>query len=162
MMHEVSVQEADFDAGAEIAALSADDPQAGAVASFVGLVRADKLAEAPKVGAGGTAAVQAMTLEHYPGMTEQALAGIVGEARGRWNLRAVRVIHRVGRLLPGERIVFVGVASSHRGDAFAACEFIMDYLKTQAPFWKKEETPAGGRWVDARETDDIAARRWQG
>jgi molybdopterin synthase catalytic subunit len=155
---EVSVQTADFDAGAEIAALTADDPQAGAVASFVGLVRADKMAE-QKVGADGT--VQAMTLEHYPGMTEQALAEIVAQARGRWELRRVRVIHRVGRLLPGERIVFVGVASSHRGDAFAACEFIMDYLKTRAPFWKKEETPAGGRWVDARESDDAAALRWR-
>jgi molybdopterin synthase catalytic subunit len=175
---EISVQEADFDAGAEIAALTADDPQAGAVASFVGLVRADKMAE-QKVGAGEPTALQggraknallavadggtvrAMTLEHYPGMTEQALAEIVAQARGRWELRRVRVIHRVGRLLPGERIVFVGVASSHRGDAFAACEFIMDYLKTRAPFWKKEETPAGGRWVDARETDDAAALRWQ-
>ncbi|MEW6164324.1 MAG: molybdopterin synthase catalytic subunit MoaE [Pseudomonadota bacterium] len=144
---EVSVQTADFEAGVEIAALSAGDDGAGAVASFVGLVRAD-------------GAVRAMTLEHYPGMTEQALAAIVAEARQRWQLRRVRVIHRVGRLLPGDRIVFVGVAASHRGDAFAACEFIMDYLKTQAPFWKKEETPEGARWVDARESDDIAARRW--
>jgi molybdopterin synthase catalytic subunit len=159
MMEEVSVQQADFDVGAEIAALSADDIGAGAVASFVGLVRADKLAE-EKVGAGGTASVHAMTLEHYPGMTEQALAEIVATARTRWQLRRVRVIHRVGRLLPGERIVFVGVTSSHRHDAFAACEFIMDYLKTQAPFWKKEETPAGARWVDARESDDTAANRW--
>lgn len=103
-----------------------------------------------------------MTLEHYPGMTENALAEIVQQARARWTLRRVRVIHRVGRLLPGERIVFVGVASAHRGEAFAACEFIMDYLKTQAPFWKKEETPAGARWVEARDADDTAARRWQG
>ncbi len=102
-----------------------------------------------------------MTLEHYPGMTEDALAEIVASARQRWALRRVRVIHRVGRLLPGERIVFVGVAASHRHDAFAACEFIMDYLKTQAPFWKKEETAAGARWVDARESDDIAANRWK-
>jgi molybdopterin synthase catalytic subunit len=105
-----------------------------------------------------------MTLEHYPGMTEQSLAEIVTTARSRWELRAVRVIHRIGRLLPGDRIVFVGVSSSHRGDAFAACEFIMDYLKTQAPFWKKEESPdgpTGGRWVDAREADDLAVRRWQ-
>ena len=181
-MKEVSVQVADFDVGAEIAALSAADPMAGAVASFVGLVRADKLAD-PKVGVtegnplfgtGGTqcpaagtaqpdraAAVTAMTLEHYPGMTEEALADIVATAQKRWELRAVRVIHRVGRLLPGERIVFVGVASAHRGDAFAACEFIMDYLKTQAPFWKKEESPKGERWVDARVTDDHAAKRWQ-
>ena len=156
----VSVQQVDFDAGAEIAALSAGRDDVGAVASFVGLVRADKSATS-EVGAGDTASVQAMTLEHYPGMTEKALQEIVTEARGRWELQGVRVIHRVGRLLPGDRIVFVAVASSHRGDAFAACEFIMDYLKTRAPFWKKEETPAGGRWVDARESDDTAAGRWQ-
>ena len=148
----VSVQEADFDAGAEIAALSAGRDDVGAVASFVGLVRADK---------SDVAAVQAMTLEHYPGMTEKALEAIVAEARGRWDIYGVRVIHRVGRLLPGERIVFVAVASAHRGEAFAACEFIMDYLKTRAPFWKKEETAAGGRWVDARESDDHAAGRWE-
>jgi molybdopterin synthase catalytic subunit len=152
----VSVQEADFDAGAEIAALSAGRDDVGAVASFVGLVRADKAAGADASGD----AVQAMTLEHYPGMTEKALEDIVVQAQARWELLGVRVIHRIGRLLPGDRIVFVGVASSHRGDAFAACEFIMDYLKTRAPFWKKEETPAGGRWVDARESDDAAAERW--
>ena len=160
---EVSIHAADFDVGAEIAALSAGDAEAGAVASFVGLVRADKLAaeDSPKVSAGETAAaVHAMTLEHYPGMTEQALLEIVGEARSRWQVRRVRVIHRVGRLAPGDRIVFVGVSSAHRGDAFAACEFIMDYLKTRAPFWKKEETAAGGRWVDARESDNLAASRW--
>ena len=154
----VSVQEADFDAGAEIAALSAGRDDVGAVASFVGLVRADKAAE---VGAGATAAVQAMTLEHYPGMTEKALEAIVVEARGRWDIYGVRVIHRVGRLVPGDRIVFVAVSSAHRGEAFAACEFIMDYLKTRAPFWKKEDTAAGGRWVDARESDDHAAGRWE-
>jgi molybdopterin synthase catalytic subunit len=161
---EISVQEQDFDVGSEVAALSTGDPGAGAVASFIGLVRAD---DAPKVGVGGTAAaddtaqrVQAMTLEHYPGMTEQALSEIIATARSRWELRRVRVIHRIGRLLPGERIVFVGVAASHRGAAFAACEFIMDYLKTRAPFWKKEETPAGAHWVDARETDEQAAQRW--
>ena len=155
----VSVQEADFDAGAEIAALSAGREDVGAVASFVGLVRANKQAE--KVGAGDTAPVQAMTLEHYPGMTEKALEAIAAEARGRWDIFGVRVIHRVGRLLPGDRIVLVAVASAHRGEAFAACEFIMDYLKTRAPFWKKEETAAGGRWVDARESDDHAAGRWE-
>ena len=149
----VSVQEADFDVGAETAALSAGRLDVGAVATFVGLVRADKLS-----GAGSE--VSAMTLEHYPGMTEKSLEAIVAEAGGRWQLQGVRVIHRVGRLLPGERIVFVGVASAHRGDAFAACEFIMDYLKTRAPFWKKEDTPEGGRWVDAREADDSAAARW--
>jgi molybdopterin synthase catalytic subunit len=155
----VSVQEADFDSGAEIAALSAGREDVGAVASFVGLVRADKGAGAG-VGA-GEAAVRAMTLEHYPGMTEKALQAIVEEAHGRWDFFDARVIHRVGRLLPGERIVFVAVASSHRGEAFAACEFIMDYLKTRAPFWKKEETPRGGHWVDARESDDHAAGRWE-
>ena len=162
----VSVQEADFDAGAEIAALSAGRDDVGAVASFVGLVRSDKAATVmrsgiPGDGAGETAAVQAMTLEHYPGMTEKALEAIVTEARGRWDIYGVRVIHRVGKLLPGDRIVFVAVASAHRGEAFAACEFIMDYLKTRAPFWKKEETAAGGHWVDARESDDHAAGRWE-
>jgi len=172
----VSVQEADFDAGAEIAALSAGREDVGAVASFVGLVRADKAAgvgadKTPALQGGrakdallavadGEAAVQAMILEHYPGMTEKALEAIVAEARGRWDIFGVRVIHRVGRLLPGDRIVFVAVASAHRGEAFAACEFIMDYLKTRAPFWKKEDTPDGGRWVDARESDDHAAGRW--
>ena len=146
----VAVQEADFDVGAEIAALSAEDAGSGAVASFVGLVR----------GRHDGDGITAMTLEHYPGMTEKALAEIVAEACRRWQLRRVRVIHRVGRLQPGDRIVFVGISSAHRGDAFAACEFVMDYLKTRAPFWKKEETPAGGRWVDAREADDIAAVRW--
>ncbi|MDO8933035.1 MAG: molybdopterin synthase catalytic subunit MoaE [Rhodocyclaceae bacterium] len=145
----VSVQETDFDVGAEIAALGEGDVGAGAVASFVGLVRA------------GDDGIAAMTLEHYPGMTEKSLDEIVATAGQRWQLRRVRVIHRIGRLVPGDRIVFVGVTSAHRGDAFAACEFIMDYLKTRAPFWKKEETPAGGRWVDARETDDAAAARWE-
>jgi molybdopterin synthase catalytic subunit len=148
----VSVQQADFDVGGEVAALGGEG--AGAVASFVGLVRADKAAV-------GGDAVRAMTLEHYAGMTEQALADIVAQARSRWELLDVRVIHRVGRLLPGERIVFVGVASSHRHDAFAACEFIMDYLKTRAPFWKREETAAGARWVDARDSDDAALERWR-
>lgn len=153
----VSVQEADFDVGAETEALAAGRPEVGAVASFVGYVRADKLA-------GESAedqAVSAMTLEHYPGMTEKSLEAIVAEAESRWSLLGVRVIHRFGRLVPGDRIVFVGVAGSHRGEAFAACEFIMDYLKTRAPFWKKEDTPEGGRWVDARDADDSAAARWE-
>ena len=153
-MNRVSVQEADFDVGIETAALSAGRTDVGAVATFVGLVRADKLA-------GEGSEVSAMTLEHYPGMTEKSLEAIVVEAASRWQIQGTRVIHRFGRLEPGERIVFVGVASSHRGDAFAACEFIMDYLKTRAPFWKKEDTPEGGRWVDARETDDSAAARWE-
>lgn len=147
----VSVQEADFDVGAEIAALTAGDARAGAVASFVGLVR--------DVNDGS--GVSEMTLEHYPGMTEKALQEIVVEAQSRWDIYAVRVIHRVGRLLPTDRIVFVAVSSAHRGEAFAACEFIMDYLKTRAPFWKREVTPEGARWVDAREGDDHAASRWQ-
>ena len=153
-MNSVSVQEADFDVGAEIAALSAGRNDVGAVASFVGLVRADKVA-------GEGSEVSAMTLEHYPGMTEKSLEAIVAEAEGRWSLLGVRVIHRFGRLVPGDRIVFVGVAGSHRGEAFAACEFIMDYLKTRAPFWKKEDTPEGGRWVDARDADDAAAEKWR-
>lgn len=143
----VSVREADFDVGAEIASLTAGGVDAGAVASFVGLVR------------GGS--IEAMTLEHYPAMTEKALNEIVAEARRRWELLGVRVIHRVGRLLPGDRIVLVVVTSTHRQAAFAACEFIMDYLKTQAPFWKREETATGSHWVDARESDDEALRRWE-
>jgi molybdopterin synthase catalytic subunit len=146
----VSVQRDDFDPGVESAALSQRRCDVGGVATFVGLVRA------ANEGCG----VFAMTLEHYPGMTERALEDIAEEARSRWHLLGVRVIHRYGRLEPGERIVFVGVAAAHRGEAFAACEFIMDYLKTRAPFWKREETPEGARWVDARESDDSAAARW--
>ncbi len=147
----VSVQEADFDVGAEIAALTAGDARAGAVASFVGLVR----------DLNDGSGVSEMTLEHYPGMTEKALEAIVAEAGSRWDIYAVRVIHRVGRLLPCDRIVLVAVSSAHRGEAFAACEFIMDYLKTKAPFWKREVTPEGARWVDARDSDDSAAQRWE-
>ena len=153
----VSVQEADFDVGAETEALAAGRAYVGAVASFVGYVRADKLAGE----SAAEQAVSAMTLEHYPGMTEKSLEAIVAEAESRWSLLGVRVIHRFGRLVPGDRIVFVGVAGSHRGEAFAACEFIMDYLKTRAPFWKKEDTPEGGRWVDARDADDAAAEKWR-
>jgi len=148
----VRVQEAPFDAGREIAALTAGRRDVGAVATFVGLVR--ELNEG--------AAVSRMTLEHYPGMTERALADICDEAAGRWDLVEVRVVHRVGPLEPGDAIVLVAVASAHRGEAFAACEFIMDFLKTRAPFWKKEETPAGPRWVEARASDDDAAGRWSG
>ncbi len=146
----ILVQESDFDPGAEIAALHAGQPRVGAVASFVGLVR--DLNEGDSVAT--------LTLEHYPAMTEKSLREIVDEAMGRWSLLDVTVIHRVGRLLPLDRIVYVGVSSMHRGDAFAACEFIMDYLKTRAPFWKKEGTPAGERWVEARGSDDAAAERW--
>ncbi len=151
MAFQVRVQEADFDVGAETAALRAGDARIGAVATFVGLVR-DR-----NDGSG----VSEMALEHYPGMTEKALEAIVVEARERWALYGATVIHRVGALQPTDQIVFVAVSSAHRGDAFAACEFIMDYLKTRAPFWKREVTPEGARWVDARETDDTAAARWQ-
>ena len=147
----IKVQEADFDLGAEVAALRAADPRVGAVVSFLGLVR----------DMNDGASVAEMTLEHYPGMTEKALAAIVADAQGRWDLYDVLVIHRVGPLKPCDQIVLVAVTSAHRGEAFAACEFIMDYLKTRAPFWKKEATPDGGRWVDARESDDGAAARWQ-
>lgn len=150
----VSVQRENFDVTAEIAKLTTLCHDVGAVASFIGLVR-DKHA-----GADGNASITAMTLEHYPGMTERALEEIVVAAEKRWNLLAVRVIHRYGRLAPGDAIVLVIVASAHRGEAFAACEFIMDFLKTRAPFWKKEDTAEGGRWVDARDEDDTAAARW--
>lgn len=152
----VSVQQEAFDVGAEIAALTAGEGGTGigAVASFVGLVR--------DMNSGDS--VSSMTLEHYPGMTERALEDIVAEARSRWELLKVRVIHRYGPLAPGDGIVLVIVASAHRGEAFAACEFIMDFLKTRAPFWKKEvgaEGPDNARWVDARDSDDSAAARWQ-
>lgn len=147
----ILVQESDFDPGAEIAALHAGQPKVGAVASFVGLVR--DLNEGDSVAA--------LTLEHYPAMTEKSLREIVAQAKDRWRVLDVTVIHRVGRLQPLDRIVFVGVASMHRGDAFAACEFIMDYLKTRAPFWKKEATPEGEKWVEARASDDAAADRWE-
>jgi molybdopterin synthase catalytic subunit len=144
----ISVQTEDFDIGHEIDALTAEVGFAGAVASFIGLVRDEDKS------------LTAMTLEHYPGMTEKAISEIIDTAKQRWSMLGARVIHRIGRLLPGDRIVLVVVSSKHRGDAFTACEFIMDYLKTQAPFWKKEETQEGGRWVDARECDDVAADRW--
>ncbi|PKO49293.1 MAG: molybdopterin synthase catalytic subunit MoaE [Betaproteobacteria bacterium HGW-Betaproteobacteria-4] len=148
----VRVQEADFDLGAELLALRAADAGVGALASFLGLVR----------DLNDGASVAEMTLEHYPGMTEKALEAIVAEAQGRWDIYDALVIHRVGPLKPCDQIVLVAVTSAHRGEAFAACEFIMDYLKTRAPFWKREATPQGARWVDARETDDSAAARWQG
>ena len=139
----VSVQQEDFDLSTEVIEISGN-PRMGAVASFVGVVRE-----------------VAMTLEHYPGMTEGAINRIVEEARAKWQVLDLAVIHRYGELEPGDQIVLVAVASSHRGDAFAACEFIMDFLKTQAPFWKKEHHPEGARWVDARDSDDRAAERWR-
>jgi len=147
----VRVQTEDFDVGRELSALRDGDPSIGAVAAFVGTVR----------DVNADASVTSMTLEHYPGMTEKALDAIVTEAKTRWNVAQALVIHRVGPLKPADQIVLVGVTSAHRGDAFAACEFIMDYLKTRAPFWKKEETPSGTRWVEARASDDDAAARWQ-
>jgi molybdopterin synthase catalytic subunit len=146
----ILVQGAAFDLGSEVDAMRGGRTDIGAIASFVGLARD------MNEGSG----VAAMTLEHYPGMTEKALGRIVDEARARWSLLDVTVIHRVGRLLPGDPIVLIVVASSHRGEAFAACAFILDYLKTQAPFWKKEETPDGERWLEARTSDDAAAARW--
>ena len=146
----ILVQHEAFDLGAEVDAMRRGRTDIGAIASFVGLAR--------DMNVGSD--VAAMTLEHYPGMTEKALVALVDEACSRWTLLDVTVIHRVGRLLPGDTIVLVVVASSHRGEAFAACEFIMDYLKTRAPFWKKEETADGERWVEARASDDAAAARW--
>ena len=147
----VRVQTEDFDIGVEIAQLRKGNPKIGAIASFIGLVR--------DMNEGDD--VSTMTLEHYPGMTEKALEDIVAQAKSRWELYDALVVHRVGRLLPLDQIVLVVVTSAHRGDAFSACEFLMDYLKTQAPFWKKEDTAKGARWVDARESDDAAAARWK-
>ena len=147
----VRVQEADFDLAAEMAALRAGRTDIGAMVSFTGLVRG-----APKAGA-----IDEMTLEHYPGMTEKALEKIEAEAQARWDLQASLIIHRYGRLTPGEQIVLVITASPHRGDAFAAAEFLMDYLKSRAPFWKREGSGAGAEWVDARESDEDALERWR-
>src|SRR5512141_1483195 len=146
----VTIQTADFDLGAEVAALRAGDAGVGAIASFVGTVR-DR---------NESLGVSAMELEHYPGMTEKAIEAMVDEALRRFDIRAARVIHRVGPLQLQDQIVLVAVTSAHRGESFQACEFLMDYLKTQAPFWKKEQTPQGARWVDARVSDDAALARW--
>jgi molybdopterin synthase catalytic subunit len=146
----VRIQADDFDVSKEIAALRKGDAQVGAVVSFLGTVR--------DMNEGS--AIKGMMLEHYPGMTEKALEDIASEAKVRWDIRQTLIIHRVGPLLPEDQIVLVVVTSAHRGEAFAACEFMMDYLKTAAPFWKKEETPKGARWVDARVTDDVAMARW--
>ena len=147
----VRVQAGDFDISQEIALLRKDNPGIGAIASFIGVVRdlneGDSVAE--------------MTLEHYPGMTEKSVEDIITQARARWQVMDALVIHRIGALKPLDQIVLVVVSSAHRGDAFAACEFIMDFLKTRAPFWKKEQTDKGTRWVDARVADDVAAERWR-
>ena len=150
-MPRVRVQNEDFDVGREIETLTKGRVDVGAVASFVGVVR----------DANDGHSIRGMTLEHYPGMTEKALEDICSQAHARWDLIDTLVIHRVGSLKPGDRIVMVGVASGHRGQAFEACEFIMDYLKTRAPFWKREDTPEGSRWVEARASDDTAAERWK-
>ena len=146
----VSIQTEDFDLAAEIAALRGEDPGVGAVCSFIGTVR-DR---------SDGSAVSAMELEHYPGMTEKAIEQMIDEAFRRFDIRAARVIHRIGPLQVRDQIVLVVVSSAHRGESFQACEFLMDYLKTQAPFWKKESTPDGERWVDARVADDQALERW--
>lgn len=146
----VRIQSADFDLSHEIAVLRRQDPRVGAVVSFVGTVR--------DMNEGAN--VAQMELEHYPGMTEQAIEAIVAQARARWPLFGACVIHRVGPLQPMDQIVLVACTSAHRGDAFAACEFIIDYLKTDAPLWKKEQTPDGARWVDARVSDDTALEKW--
>lgn len=148
----VRVQREDFDSGAEIAALGQGCTEVGAVASFVGLVRDQA----------GDKRLIAMTLEHYPGMAERQLQALVAQAQARWPLLGVTVIHRYGRLLPGDRIVLVAVASAHRRAAFEACEFLMDWLKTRAPFWKLEETATGEAWVPAKDDDDRTADRWHG
>ena len=149
----VSIQTEDFDLSAEVAALRAHDAGVGAVASFIGTVR-------DRNGGGAGPSVSAMELEHYPGMTERAIEAMIDDAMKRFDIRAARVVHRVGLLQPLDQIVLVAVSSAHRGQAFQACEFLMDYLKTQAPFWKKESTPEGARWVDARVADDQALARW--
>ena len=146
----VSIQTVDFDAGQEQARLRAGDGRVGAVCTFLGTVR-DR---------NGGDAVSSMELEHYPGMTEQAIEAMIDQAMARFDIFAARVVHRVGLLQPTDQIVWVGVSSAHRGQSFQACEFLMDYLKTQAPFWKKEQTPTGAHWVDARESDDAALARW--
>ena len=146
----VSIQTLDFDLSAELAALRAQDKRVGAVCSFVGTVR-DR---------NDGLNISSMELEHYPGMTEKAIEAMIDEACGRFDIFGVRVIHRVGLLQPLDQVVMVAVTSAHRGESFKACEFLMDYLKTQAPFWKKEETPEGARWVDARVSDDAALAKW--
>lgn len=150
MAARVSIQQDDFDVAAEIAALRLRDRGVGAVCSFIGTVR-DR---------NDGANVSAMELEHYPGMTEKAIEGMIDQALARFDIRGVKVIHRIGKLAPLDQIVLVVVTSAHRGESFQACEFLMDYLKTQAPFWKKETTPSGDRWVDARVQDDAALARW--
>ena len=155
MRSQVSIQTEDFDLSQEIDALRALDLRVGAVCSFVGTVR-----DTRALTGQANDEIQAMELEHYPGMTEKSIETMIDEAHQRFDFYAARVVHRVGRLFPADQIVMVAVTSAHRGESFKACEFLMDYLKTQAPFWKKEQTPQGAQWVDARVTDDAALARW--
>ncbi len=155
MTPRVSIQTNDFDVSTELAALQGQDLRVGAVCSFVGTVR-----DTRALTGHASDEVQAMELEHYPGMTEKSIEAMIDEAHQRFDFYAARVVHRVGRLLPADQIVLVAVTSAHRGESFKACEFLMDYLKTQAPFWKKEQTPEGAHWVDARVSDDAALARW--
>ena len=150
----------DFNLADEVAALRADDKRVGAVCTFTGTVRDRNLRPQPGSGLEDKDTVLSMELEHYPGMTEKAIEAMIDEAMQRFDIFAARVIHRVGLLQPLDQVVMVAVTSAHRGESFKACEFLMDYLKTQAPFWKKEETPEGARWVDARVSDDAALARW--
>ena len=175
MTPRVSIQTFDFNLAAEIEALRSGDKRVGAVCSFIGTVRdryvAPMLADdaaalapegalSPRGGPSATAPILSMELEHYPGMTEKAIEAMIDEAFRRFDIYAARVIHRIGLLQPLDQIVMVAVTSSHRGESFRACEFLMDYLKTQAPFWKKEQTPEGARWVDARVSDAAALAKW--
>ena len=148
----VRIQTEDFDLSAEVAALRAQDPRVGAICSFIGTVR-DRTA-------GASGSISSMELEHYPGMTEKAIEAMIDQALARFDIYSARIVHRVGLLQPLDQIVLVAVSSAHRGMSFQACEFLMDYLKTQAPFWKKEQPPEGARWVDARVSDDVALARW--
>lgn len=160
MSARVTIQTGDFDLSTEVAALRQGDGRVGAVCSFVGTVRDRNHSPAGDSVPGGHESVLSMELEHYPGMTEQSIEAMIDEAFGRFDILGARVIHRVGVLQPLDQIVLVAVGSAHRGESFQACEFLMDYLKTQAPFWKKEQTPDGARWVDARVSDDAALARW--
>lgn len=159
MQARVRIQTEDFDLSTEVAALHGEDRRVGAVCSFVGTVR-DRHADLERSTTVTQGEVQSLELEHYPGMTEKAIASMIDEAMQRFDIYAARVVHRVGLMRPTEQVVLVAVSSAHRGESFAACEFLMDYLKTQAPFWKKEVTPEGARWVDARVSDDAALARW--
>jgi len=154
-MARVRIQHEDFDLSQELDQLRAQDLRVGAVCSFVGTVR-----DTRAISGAASDEIQSMELEHYPGMTEKAIEAMIDEAHRRFDFYGAVVVHRIGRLLPADQIVLVAVTSAHRGESFKVCEFLMDYLKTQAPFWKKEQTPQGAQWVDARVSDDAALARW--